>query len=481
MKKHMTRREFLSAASIASGAGILAACAPAAAPAADKPTAAPVAAATATVAAPAASDAVTIVFTGWGGTEEDEGVKSAVKYFESQTPNIKVNWIQIPDSYAPKILAMIAAGTPPDNAFCDNGTYGDYVKRKLLMDITDQIKADKVIGAPGYFIEPQESNRCVVNGKWYGIGSCWVAAHIYYNNDVFKKAGITPPSNDPDKAWDWAQFLDVARKLTVDTKGNHPGDTGFDKDNIESWGVQWPQNNLVYLDAAVADNGGSYLDPKTNLLAIDSPAATEGLQNIADLMLKENVAPRGSAVTALGLTNTQMLESGKLAMAVDGSWALSWITKIKADLGTATLPKMKSLGTDMQAHIHVALAATKHPEAAWQWERFLATEYYQLQFCKTGLWLPSQTALMTPEGIKKWYTERKAPGEGVHPVGYDLIITKFVSKYGKVLYLPPGYPEASQIITPALDKVWVGDATAAEALGTAVPEANKVLTAAMSS
>jgi ABC-type glycerol-3-phosphate transport system substrate-binding protein len=86
---------------------------------------------------------------------------------------------------------------------------------------------------------------------------------------------------------------------------------------------------------------------------------------------------------------------------------------------------------------------------------------------------------MTPEGIKKWYTERKGPGDGVHPAGYDLIITKFVSKYGKVLYMPPGYPEANQIITPALDKVWVGDATAADVLKTAVPEANKVLSAAM--
>jgi multiple sugar transport system substrate-binding protein len=349
------------------------------------------------------------------------------------------------------------------------------------MDVTNQIQSDPVIGAKDYFIEPQESDRCVVDGKWYGIGSCWVAAHIYYNNDVFKKAGITPPSNDPDKAWDWATFVDTAKKLTVDKNGKHPDETGFDKDNIQSWGVQWPQNNLVYLDAAVVDNGGSYLDPKTHLLAIDSPEATEGLQNIADLMLKDNVAPRGSAVTALGLTNTQMLENGTLAMAVDGSWALSWITKINADLGTATLPRMKSLGTDMQAHIHVAMAGSKNPDAAWQWLRFLATEFYQLQFCKTGLWLPSQTALMTPEGIKKWYTERKGPGDGVHPVGYDQILTKFVAKYGKVLYLPPGYPEANQIITPALDKVWVGDATAADALKTAVPEANKILSAAMAS
>ncbi len=62
---------------------------------------------------------------------------------------------------------------------------------------------------------------------------------------------------------------------------------------------------------------------------------------------------------------TQMLENGKLAMAIDGSWALSWLYKIKAPLGTAVLPKMKSPGTSVQAHLHSALKATKNPDAAW--------------------------------------------------------------------------------------------------------------------
>jgi multiple sugar transport system substrate-binding protein len=346
------------------------------------------------------------------------------------------------------------------------------------MDITDKLKADPVVGAKDYFIEPQESNRCIYNGKWYGIGSCWVAGQLYYNADIFKQEGITPPSNDPAQAWDWATFLDVAKKLTVDKNGKHPGEAGFDKDNIKRFGVQWPQNNLVYLHSAVADNGGHWIDPATGTVVLDQPEATEALQNLADLMLVHNVAPRGAAFSALGLTNTQMLENGTMAMAVDGSWALSWITKIKATLGTAALPKMKSLGTDMQAHIHVAFAASKNPDAAWQWLRFLATEYYQLQFCKMGLWLPSQTSLMTADGMKKWMTERKGPDDGVHPAGYDKIVTDFVPKYGKVLYMPPGYPEADALITPALDAVWVGDKTAADAMKAVVPQANAVLAAA---
>jgi len=468
MKKQLSRRDFMKIASLTGGAVVLAACQPAA-------TEAP-AASDGGAAAPAA-EAVTITFTGWGGTEEDEGVKSAVNYFQEQTPNIKVTWIQIPENYAEKTMSMVAAGTPPDTAFIYNTLFQQYAKDGLLMDITNNLKSDPVLGAPDYFIEPQESERCTRDGKWYGIGSCWVAPHIYYNADIFDKEGITPPSNNPDEAWTWDQFLEIAKQLTIDVNGKHPGESGFDQDNMERWAIQWPTWSIP-LHAAIASNGGHWLNQATGLIEIDQPAATEALQKIADLMLVQQVAPRGTAFEALGLTNTQMLENGKLAMAVDGSWALSWITKIKANLGTAVLPKIKEPATDMQAHIHCPFAKTKYPDAAWQWIRFLGTEYYQLIFLKIGLWLPSQTALMTTEGMAKWYTERKGPGEGIHPAGYDKIVTEYVPKYGHVLYMPPGYNEADAIITPALDAIWVGDKTAEEAMKAVVPDANKVLEAA---
>jgi ABC-type glycerol-3-phosphate transport system substrate-binding protein len=44
--------------------------------------------------------------------------------------------------------------------------------------------------------------------------------------------------------------------------------------------------------------------------------------------------------------------------------------------------------------------------------------------------------------------------------------------------MPPGYPEADALITPALDAVWVGDKTADAAMKAVVPQANAVLKAA---
>jgi multiple sugar transport system substrate-binding protein len=422
----------------------------------------------------APAEVVEITFMGWGDVAEDEGVRSAITVFQGAEPDIKVTWLHTPDNYIEKMLSMVAAGTPPDTAFVNNQTFLTYVHEKMLLDITDMLKADKVVGAPGYFIEPQETNRCTYQAKWYGIGACWTGSHVYYNADIFDKAGVKPPSNNLDEAWKWDDFLTVAKQLTVDAKGKHPGESGFDANNIDRWGVYWDVW-WMHLLAAIKSNEGEFVDPKTQLLALDQPAAAEALQAIADLRLVHQVSPSAAVFDQLGMSNTQMLENGKLAMAVDGSWALSYMCKIQATLGTAVLPKLKVAATGLQSHLHSAFVGTKHPQEAWRWLRFLATEYYQLQFLRMGLWLPSQTALMTEEGLKKWIIPRKSATEGVHPAGYDLIASQYVPKCGNILYQPAGYQKASAIFTPALDAIWIGDKTAAQAMAEVVPQANDVL------
>jgi multiple sugar transport system substrate-binding protein len=458
----LSRRDFLRASAGVTGVVLLAACAPGAAPGA-----APAAGGEA--AAPDA-ERVEVTFAGWGATEEDEGVRAAITQFESEQDKIKVTWLHRNENYLETLLTDIAAGTPPDTAFIGGDYYREFIGEGLLLDITDKLKADPLLGAPDYFIEPQEEQRCTKEGKWYGIGSCWVAPHLYYNADLFAQEGIEPPSNDPELAWTWDRFLEVAQAMTVDVSGNHPNDAGFDPENIERFGIQWP-TWWIPIHSAVLANGGDWIDPNTGLLILDQPAATEAVQNIADLINKYHVAPANSAMEALGMTNTQMLDTGKLAMAVDGSWALSWLYKIQPKLGTAVLPGMaQKTGTNMQAHLHSGFASSKHPEEAWEWVRFLSTPFYQTQFCKIGLWLPSQSELMTETGLQSWITE------GVHPEGYADIPTKFLPNYGHIIYQPPGWTAANtQYITPALDSVFNGDATAEAAMAAAVPEANKIL------
>jgi ABC-type glycerol-3-phosphate transport system substrate-binding protein len=60
---------------------------------------------------------------------------------------------------------------------------------------------------------------------------------IYYNPALLEAAGIKAPTL-ADGPWTWVQFLDAARALTVDAKGNNLRDNpdAFDKNNVVQWG-----------------------------------------------------------------------------------------------------------------------------------------------------------------------------------------------------------------------------------------------------
>lgn len=420
-------------------------------------------------------DVKTISFAGWGGTAEQDGVLAAIEVFKQEHPDINVEWRHTPDTdFTTVFLSNIAAGTPPDTSFISSGDYETFRKEGLLLDITDRIVNDPLLGQPDYFL-PQEAQRSAdADGRWHGIGSTWVAPHIYYNADLLEAAGVTPPGFKDDEIWDWDTFVANAKLMTLDANGLHPDDEGFDPNNIVQWGASYPiVPNPTFLIAAVYSNGGKYIT-EDGLSGLDSPEAMQALQNLADLIHVHHVAPPSSAMASLGMDNTQMLNTGRLAMAIDGSWALSWInpTTLSVPMGVGALPKMATTATYLQAHFHAVLAATQYPDEAWEWVRFLATPFYTEQFMKIGLWLPSQTAQTTEEGMEAWLTE------GIHPPNYREFVSEYLPKYGVADRIPAGFTEASSsFLTPAFQAIADGT-PAADVLPEAVRQANEIIAAA---
>jgi len=458
--KRMSRREFLTLAGAASGAALLAAC---------QPKATPTAVSAEPTKAPPPAKKVTIEFLGEpGGAEwrDEEREK-----FQGENPNIE--WVQVEQpegvSRLEQLMALVAAGTPPDCARVESDVYRTFCKYGLLLPISDRIAADPELSKPDYWIQPQERDRCEYEGEWYGIGSCWVAPHFYYNKELFDELGVEPPSNDPDEAWEWDEFLGIARQLTVDTNGKHPGEAGFDVDSVDRWGIYWP-TWWIPMHAAVQSNGVDWVDPETGKIVLDKPAAMEAFQRIADLTLVHQVAPSAASFEALGMAETEFLATKRVALYNTGSWSLNWLWEIEGGIGTGVLPKMTRPATDMQAHIIVIVKETEHPDEVWELIRFLSLPWFQERYCQNGLWLPSQTALMTDEAIARWCTPP------VHPPGYEFIVTEYAPKYGHYLTMPVGYRKAHDTaIQPVFDQIFFGTATAEEVLPEAVAEANRIM------
>jgi len=164
-----------------------------------------------------------------------------------------------------------------------------------------------------------------------------------------------------------------------------------------------------------------------------------------------------------------MIETGRIAMVIDGSWALSFMHPI-ATLGVGPVPRMSEDGkASGQGHLHCILRDSDQHEASWEWLSFLARPFYQTHFCKLGLWIPNQTAMLTEEGLDGWITE------GVHPPNYRKFVSEYVPRYMSPTIVPAGFPQAEAIFLPALQRVMNGEGPAADLIPPAVAEANEIL------
>lgn len=400
---------------------------------------------------------VTLKFMGWEVSPlETESVKKGLDLFMKENPNIKVEYTTIPGGtqYVAKMQALVLGNEAPDVFFLQSDYYRDFVKRKSLLDITDKVNAE---GVADDLID-SAVKLSTVDNKYYGIESCIVAPVLYYNKDLFDNAGVAYPPTDPNKAWTWQEFVDVAKKLTV-------------KNGVktEQYGVYGLENYYMTI-AEIMSNGGNWFSEDLTKSAANTPEVKEVLQAISDLRKKDGVSPEAKLLTNSGMSPAQMLQTGKIAMLVDGSWSLQELSHMNFKVGMAVLPKFKDAVTHGQAHLHVASANTEHPEEAWKLIKFLSSEEYQLMNVKAGLWLPNHKSLYTEEGIRKWLTP------GVHPDGFKDMIPYFTSSK-PYPYALLSSQKIQEDTTAELDKFFIGNQSVDDTVKNIETLANKDIAA----
>ncbi|MBE3093565.1 MAG: sugar ABC transporter substrate-binding protein [Actinobacteria bacterium] len=386
-----------------------------------------------------AKEHVTLQFTGWEASPlETESVTKGLDLFMSKNPDITVEYNPIPGAgYNSKILTMMAGGTCPDVFFCYSWGYREFAKAGALLNVTDSFNKEYKIDD---FI-PSAATIMQVDGGIYGVNSCTVSPVLFYNKDLFDKAGLPYPPSDPAKAWTWDEFREVAKKLTIVEGGK-----------TKQWGV-FGQEQTYMASALIMENGGSLFNADVSKCTINSPEAAEVWQAILDVRKVDGSSPEAAPQAASGgaiLSSANMLSTGTIAMLIDGSWSLQELSHMDFKVGVGVLPKFTEALTHGQAHVHAAWAQTTHPLEAWRLLSFLSSEEYQIGLIKAGLWMPNRKSLYTEEGIAKWYDP------AVHPEGFKEMAPYFqnalvepTSMNSKVI--------VNDIITEEIDKFLHGN------------------------
>lgn len=333
-----------------------------------------------------AEETVELTFMGWEASPlETEAVEAGIASFEAAHPNIKVNYTTVPASdYSAKLLAAAASGTLPDCMFMQALDYRTFAAKDLIMDMTDLFDEEFSLDD---FID-SSSEIMDIDGKVYGVAACTVMPIVFYNKDVFDAAGLEYPSADPENCWTMDEFREIAKQLTTDDVYGCYG--------LEDEGA-WT--------ALTNENEGHYFNEDYSAPDFDSEENEEVFSIIKAVRTEDGSSPDASTLESVGMTAIQMLETGKVAMLVNGSWALQELAASDVNVGKAPLPSLKQASSTGCSHLHCISADTEHPEEAWEFIKWLSGEEYQGSLISSGLWMPNRKSWYTEEGLEKWYNE----------------------------------------------------------------------------
>lgn len=295
-----------------------------------------------------------IEFASWGSKSEINILKPILSDFEKENPEIKIDFMHIPQNYFQKIHLLFASNTAPDVIFINNLYLPIYANANLLEELT--------VNQNDFY--PQALEALSWNGKLYAIPRDVSNLVVFYNKDLFDRKNITYPASE----WNFDDFLKTAQKLT-------------DKN---TFGVSFEEDPLFYLPYLMS-NGGGILPSE-----IEKKGSQYGLNFYADLRKKYHVAPLKSE--SASATMAQMFLQQKLGMYISGRWMVPKLrNEADFDWDVTQFPK----GTNgsivqLDASGWAIAKSSKHKEEAQKLVNYLASSQNSEKFATSGLIVPAR-------------------------------------------------------------------------------------------
>ena len=399
-----------------------------------------------------------IKFTLWGSPFEKQALEEAVKSFNATHPTIHVTAQHTAyEAYGEKISAMLASGNPPDIAYLDYAQAFPFADAGKLLDLAPYLAkqpADKSLLESAYYHFDHGK-------KVLGTGLATGIILLYYNKDLFDKAGVPYPPSKAEQAWTWDQFVQVAKKLTKDKNGNDATSPKFDPDNIVTYGLSLPQDWWGYLTFIYSNKGGLVNEDGTEP-RINKPEAVEVLQKLRDAIFVDHIAPRPTQNKTLPSADI-LMQTGKIAMTFNGMWRVIDFSQLHIKWGIGALPYFKEPLTIILSVPKVIFAATKYPDQTFEFYQYIS-DPKRVALFKEGLWAPLEKSYFTDSALMKEWLDGKP---GVYPPESRDVIVDYSLHHAAPP--PPQYwlrnidRIMNEAITPAMDQLWSGkvDAQAA--------------------
>lgn len=275
------------------------------------------------------------------------------KFFQRLHPNIEIKREVTPFAdFLTKYMTQAAGGNLPDLMYTHYSWAQNLIKNNVLASIDDFIAATPEFNKDDFTATAR--SYWVRDGKLFGIPTDSAPKMLYYNKDIFAKAGIAAP----DKSWTWEKVQQVAIELTQGKGVNKI--FGFTPMPGDPFSDITPIYLLPY--------GGRFLSADETTCLIHEPAAHDALKPWVELQVKHGAVP--SIAERQALENVDPYRTNRAAMSVNGLWILNNLLNLpekdKFEWGLSHMPSgPQGRFAPIVGSAFGLTSKAKQPEAAW--------------------------------------------------------------------------------------------------------------------
>lgn len=295
----------------------------------------------------------------WAWWDISDAEKEAWAQFEELT-GATMDWVIVGWSeYPEKLVSSVTAGTGPDIAFFGPEAIPNYVKKNIILPVSDYVDFDR----PAFSTYSPQVKKIqeyfTVDGKIYAIIDMGPKSHkLYYRKDLLENAGLEDPYDlFVNGEWTWDKWFELMEDVTQDLDGDGQVDVwGFD-----AWmGIQ----QFVYT------NGSDFvIDGK---FAANTPEFIEALEYYRRLKQPDYVWKPWEE----GKDPQSNLISGSTVFNYWGYWEIDNLREnIGDNLGFVPFPKGPSAKAEMADYYDSTVcglaASSKNPELAGVWLEYV--------------------------------------------------------------------------------------------------------------
>ncbi|MGB9799550.1 MAG: ABC transporter substrate-binding protein [Thermanaerothrix sp.] len=316
---------------------------------------------------------------GWAASPEETALlQSLLLDFTAENPDIVVKYEPITGDFWATLKTSIAAGTEPDIYYMDIFQFPAFVQDDVMLPLDDFMAKT---GTKKEDFIPSLIDAFSANGKVYGIPKDFNTLGLFYNKDLFAKAGLAEPTDD----WTWDDLKAAAQKLSDPAN------------NVYGLGVPADAGRFPIF---VFQNGGSIMTPDFQDTRLDAPEAIEAGKFYTSFRAEKIGAI--PADVGEGWQGT-VFGKGQFAMVYEGGWLIPYLKQQFPNInyGVVTPPAgPKGEGNLIFTVAYVISKNSKNPEAAWRVINYLTSEAAQKKVMESGFALPTRLSLQKSDYLK---------------------------------------------------------------------------------